>query len=113
MADRRTTRIAENESAFRDFNEGLERSVQRRRSPEDYAGFVCECGDDDCEVTIRLRLADYESIRDDSQLFFTCPDHDVPDVEDVVARNEDYLVVRKHQEVADLVHKSDPRSGSQ
>ncbi len=113
MAHPRATRVAENESAFRDFNEGLERSVQRRRSPEDYAGFVCECGDDNCDVTVRLRLATYEAIRDDSQLFFTCPGHDLPDVEAIVERHEGYLVVRKHEEVADLVHRSDPRSGSQ
>jgi hypothetical protein len=31
-------------------------------------------------------------------------------VEDVVQRTEGFLVVQKHEDVADIVHETDPRS---
>lgn len=112
MASQRIERIARNESAFRDLNESLESSVHRGRPVEDFAGFVCECGDPGCEATVRLGLSTYESIRQDSQLFVTLPGHDVPDVENVVRTNETYIVVRKHDGASDIVEQTDPRLGS-
>jgi len=112
MASQRIERIARNESAFRALNESLEASVHRGRPAEDFAGFVCECGDPDCEATVRLDLRTYESIRQDSQLFLTLPGHDLPDVEDVVRTNETYIVVRKHDDASDVVEQTDPRHAS-
>lgn len=112
MAAQRTERIAQNESAFRALNERLEAHVHRGRPAEDYAGFLCECGNPDCDSTIRLDLETYESIRQDSQLFVTLPGHDVPDVEDVVRTDVTYIVVRKHEDVADVVEQTDPRTAS-
>jgi hypothetical protein len=109
MPDQRTERIALNESAFRDLNEKLESSVHSGRPPEDYAGFVCECGDYECETTLRLRLPDYEAIRADPMLFFVAPGHDAPDVEDVVDEHDGYLVVRKHEAAQEIVEETDPR----
>ena len=102
-------RIARNESAFRALNETLEANVHRGRPAEDYAGFVCECGNPECEATVRLELATYEAIRQDSQLFVTLPGHDVPDVEDVLRTYDNYIVVRKHEDVAEVVEQTDPR----
>ena len=110
MATPRKERIAQNENAFRALNESLENSVHRRRSAEDLGGFVCECGDDDCEDIVRLQLATYEEIRDDSRLFFVVPGHEMPDAEDVVRRGEGYFVVRKHVDVADITDQGDPRT---
>lgn len=110
MASPRKERIAQNENAFRALNESLEKSVHRRRSAEDLGGFVCECGDDDCEDLVRLPLAAYEEIRDDSRLFFVVPGHEMPDAEDVVRRGEGYFVVRKHVDVADTTEAGDPRT---
>lgn len=110
MATPRITRIAQNEAAFRDLNESLERSVHRGRAPSDYAGFVCECGDSDCEMTVRLELAAYEHIRRDPRLFFVVPGHEAADAEAVVERNEHYLVVRKMEDAAEIVEERDHRS---
>jgi len=112
MASQRKERIARNESAFRALNESLEASVHRGRPAEDFAGFVCECGDTDCDATVRLDLPTYESIRQDAQLFVILPGHDVPDVEDVVDGSGGYVVVRKHEDAADVVEQTDPRRGS-
>jgi len=110
MASSRIERIARNESAFRDLNEDLEASVQRRRSESDLAGFVCECGDENCEMTVRMDLASFEHIRRDPRLFFVVPGHEIPDAEAVVERSEGYLVVRKCEEAADIVEDADRRS---
>lgn len=112
MATPRKERIAQNENAFRALNESLENSVRRRRSDEEFGGFVCECGDGDgdCEDTVRLQLATYEEIRHDSRLFFVVPGHEVPDAEDVVRRGEGYFVVRKHLDVAHIIEEGDRRT---
>lgn len=112
MASPRKERIAQNENAFRELNESIENSVHRRRSDEDLGGFVCECGDDDCEDIVRLQLAAYEEIRRDSRLFFVVPGHEIPEAEDVVRKGDGYFVVRKHVDVADITDEGDPREPS-
>ena len=109
MASRRIDRIARNESAFRALNESLEASVHRGRPEEDFAGFVCECGAPECDDIVRLDLRSYESIRQDAQLFFLLPGHETPDVEDVVDDGDGYLVVRKHEDAAEIVEQTNPR----
>jgi hypothetical protein len=109
MARRRIERIAHNESAFRALNESLEASLHRGRPDGDRAGFICECGDPDCDLTIRVDLLTYESVRQDSQLFVLVPGHEAPDVEDVVTDGGGYVVVRKHADAAKIVDRTDPR----
>jgi hypothetical protein len=47
-------------------------------------------------------------VRGDSTRFVIRPQHDAPDVEDVVERHEGYCVVRKHEgEPAELARRAD------
>jgi hypothetical protein len=103
MASERKERIARNEASFRDLNESLEANVHRGRGEPQYAGFVCECGNQDCDTTVRVPLEAYAEIRADARLFFVVPGHEVPDAEDVVGEGDGYVVVRKHDDVADIV----------
>jgi hypothetical protein len=109
MPDRRTKQIARNESAFRALNESLEASVHSGRPDDDFAGFVCECGDPECDTTIRVTLPSYESVRRDSMLFLIAPGHQAADVEDVVDDRDGYLVVRKHEDTRAIVESTDRR----
>jgi hypothetical protein len=109
MARNRKERIAHNESVFRALNDSLEASVHRGRAEGDRPGFVCECGDPDCDETVRVELPSYESVRADSKQFIVLPGHEMPDVEDVVSDSEGYVVVRKHADTADIVERTDPR----
>lgn len=110
MADSRIERIARNESRFRELNERLEESVVRRRSDADPSGFVCECGNADCDETVRLTVAEFERIRGDSQLFLVVPGHEIPEAERVVERHDGYVVVRKRADAAEIVEETDRRS---
>jgi hypothetical protein len=90
----RKERLARNESHARDLNErfGLGR-------------FVCECSDPDCMQVIRLPLEIYRSVRADDRRFLIAPDHEMPEIEDVVVKRKNWTVVRKRDEVAHVVER--------
>jgi hypothetical protein len=88
----RKERIAKNEVSARDLNERF--GIRR---------FVCECGRADCTEVLHLPLEIYQSVRTDARRFIVAPEHDMPEIEDVVRRRDDWLVVRKRDEVAHVV----------
>jgi hypothetical protein len=51
----------------------------------------------------------YDSIRADPMLFFAVPGHEEPDTEDVVKRHDAFVVLRKHEDVSEIVRERDPR----
>ena len=58
-----------------------------------------------------MTVAEYERVRADPTHFAVLPGHEIPDVEDVVGRNEGFLVVRKVAgAAAALATELDPRS---
>jgi hypothetical protein len=104
--DPRTERVGKNEAVFREVNERIN-DVTR----EDTAEYLCECGNATCTETIQMTVAEYEGVRADPTHFAVLPGHEIPDVEDVVARNERFLVVRKKAgAAAALATELDPRS---
>ena len=50
----RERRVAENEVRFRALNERLRESRAAWEGRDGVLGIVCECGDEDCLVAIRL-----------------------------------------------------------
>jgi hypothetical protein len=111
MTDARRERIARNESRFRDLNEALNESVHARLAHDsDRSGFVCECALPDCLDVVSLPLTKYEEIRQDSQHFLVVPGHELPDAETVIDEGDGYMVVRKREDMAELVAETDPRS---
>jgi hypothetical protein len=101
-------RVGSNEATFRGINE----SVEKDYSETDYdglIGFLCECGDSGCEETIELTRHEYERIRANSRRFAVIADHAIEATEDIVERHERYGVVEKHDDVAHVVERSDPR----
>jgi len=71
---------------------------------------ACECMDVTCTERITMTVADYEEIRSESNSFFVLPAHEVADVEDIVRREEQYVVVRKVGAGAPVAEKFDPRT---
>ena len=56
---------------------------------------LCECGDESCISTVVIAVRDYERLRFDSSRFVVCKGHELADVERVVERTPEYLVVEK------------------
>jgi hypothetical protein len=100
-----------NEALFREVNERIEGVNNAFAVVTGTMSIVCECGAAGCVEQIVISHKAYEELRADPTLFAVVPDHEVPDVEDVVDRRDGYDVVRKHPGVPQLIAKAtDPRS---
>jgi hypothetical protein len=109
MPDERARRLAANEARFREINERVERDLEALVDRAELLPFVCECGIHDCSETIGLTVPEYERVRGDPLLFVVVPGHEIEDVEDVIAREERYCVIRKHAETHPIAEETDPR----
>lgn len=101
-------RIGSNEAMFRRINE----SVEADYSETEFGGrigFLCECGHSSCDETIEMTRREYESVREHPRRFAVIADHAIQTTEDIVERHQRYAVVEKHEDVSDLVERSDPR----
>jgi hypothetical protein len=107
MSDRED-RIARNESLFREVNERI-RDVPPEGPEPEHSGFLCECGDAACTETVLLSLEEYEAVRSDPATFAVLPTHVIEDVEEVVARTDRFVTVRKYPEEAAIANDTDPR----
>lgn len=88
-------RAARNEAFFREVNKnivGLDE--QAGRSPDDFL-VVCECARDDCMERISLDPDAYARVREHPRRFIVRPEHQDPNIERVIERNEGYFVVEK------------------
>ena len=102
-----------NEALFREVNERLEEISVDTVSTHEAVDFVCECVRADCAERISLSVAEYEAVRAEPTHFAVAPGHVEPEVEDVVARHDGYVVVRKRAaESARVAAQLDPRSTS-
>ena len=108
----RNEQIAENEVLFRDINERVVGLPERHEaSATEKLPFYCECGDEKCFEHVRLTLAEYEALREDSARFAVAPGHEMLETERVVASHVGYLVVEKNEDVRDIAERTDPRRG--
>ena len=104
MDESRNERLARNEAAFRKVNEAITEVEDGR------GAYLCECGALGCNRLVELSRDEYESVRANPRRFFVLPGHELPEVESIVERHDDYFVVEKHPGEADLVEATDPRS---
>ena len=71
------------------------------RQSDALVGVVCECPNLDCTASIELTVAEYEDVRFHADRFAIAPEHDVPQLEMVVAKNEYYWAVERSGKAAD------------
>lgn len=107
--DARETRLTQNEALFREVNERVEALADELGPTQSYE-FLCECANADCTFRIALPLSVYESVRADAKQFVVLPMHYTPEVEELVADEDSYWVVRKTGEAGEYVEHLDPRS---
>jgi hypothetical protein len=110
--DAREERLARNEALFRDVNERVRQVAAQHGGEPHLYQFFCECSNVDCTFQLNVTLAEYESVRAQSNRFLVAPDHWLPEVETVAERTGRWWIVEKHGEAAELVEELDPRSDS-
>jgi hypothetical protein len=92
--DERVRRIGLNEAVFRQVNERIE-ELADTFGLDEKLDLICECGNASCTSRIEMGREEYEHLRADSQTFAVVSGHEIPDVEEIVARRKTYDVVRK------------------
>jgi hypothetical protein len=102
-------RLALNEALFRDVNERIREISDTFGQKDATYDFLCECSDPECAERVVLTPAEYEYVRADSTRFVVAKGHAMPEVESVVERAKDHVVVEKEGAAADVaVHLDTP-----
>lgn len=105
MLDERKQKIGENEGIFRSVNERV------RPLDQTWMTILCECGDKTCRDQVVIARSDYAGVREDSASFIVRPGHDIGETEDVIAKNLEFWIVRKHAGLpAAVARATDPNS---
>jgi hypothetical protein len=103
-------RAAQNESTFREVNEGLEKRADELDLGEGgRIPFLCECEDERCTHVLILTRDEYEQVRAHPRAFVLASGHQEDD--DRVLRTErEYTVVEKTGQEGELVEQLNPRA---
>jgi hypothetical protein len=108
--DERERRVTENEVLFRKVNEQIV-EVRDALLPEDRnLRILCEYGVQDCDERIDVDADEYRRVRDDPSWFGLRPEHVIPDLEDVVADHEGWVVVEKREPVKSALEGADSKT---
>jgi len=96
---------------FREVNERLKERKEDGSAWSLPSEWICECADPDCAERIEMSLLEYEDLRSELTRFAVAPsrEHVVFEVERIVDRREDYWVVEKLGEAAEVAEQTDPR----
>jgi hypothetical protein len=77
----------------------------------DQVNFNCECSHAGCTHQIEMTLIEYEAVRADPTRFAVRPGHELLEIERIVEKHPNYLVVEKQDPAAEEVAlETDPRS---
>ena len=105
MLDEHKQKIGENEGIFRSVNERV------RPLDETWMTIFCECGDKACRDQVVVAQSEYAHVREDSASFIVRPGHEIGETEDVIVKNLEFWIVRKHDGVpAAIARETDPNS---
>jgi hypothetical protein len=102
-------RLAKNESFFRQVNERINDVADSFQGDHAYE-FFCECADPECTERITLTSEDYEWVRAKPTRFVLARGHTAPEIEHVVEREGDHVVVEKLGVAARIAAKLNPRA---
>jgi hypothetical protein len=102
-------RLARNEAFFRQVNERIN-DVADRVQGDHAHDFFCECANPECTERITLTTAEYEWVRANPTRFVLAPGHIAPEIEHVVEREDDHVVVEKVGLAGRIAAELDPRT---
>jgi hypothetical protein len=97
--------------AGRDVDPQRVNAIAEDHGPDDHLyEYLCECPNADCTFHVHLAVREYESVRSDPTQFAVLPEHYTPEIEELVARNERFWIVKKTGDAGRYVAGLDPRS---
>jgi hypothetical protein len=101
-------RLVDNELVFREYNERIQHGfdnldrLARQEGRHDLVfqddeplHFYCECSDENCVKRIQMKPSEYSQVHEKRNRFVAIDGHDVPEIERIVSRTLDYIVVEK------------------
>jgi hypothetical protein len=91
----RQVRAAQNQLMFRLLNDRIKELGDQPRSLGQELDFACECADSTCVAKIRLSALQFLAIESEENQFIVLRGHEVPEVEDVIAQRDGFLIVSK------------------
>ena len=96
----RAARQAKNEALHREVNERLAEMGKQANvawaSDDELFEFLCECGaGNGCDQRVRMKLTEYERVRQQDDRFAVVPGHEQLEIERVVDRTDAFLIVDK------------------
>lgn len=103
-------RLARNEAFFREVNERIRDVAVGIESGGEPYEFLCECSDPGCTARITLTTSEYEEIRESPRRFVLAPGHVSSEIEHVVERGGDHVVVEKIGLAGLIAAELDPRT---
>ncbi|MGI9113161.1 MAG: hypothetical protein ACR2GT_13365 [Gaiellaceae bacterium] len=103
-------RLARNETLFRELNERINEVAGTLGADDHRYEFVCECSDSHCTERLVLDRREYEYVRSDGTRFVLAHGHVTAEIEHVVERSDDHLVIEKDGVAAEVAIKLDPRT---
>ena len=103
-------RLARNEAFFRQVNERIKDVADGIQGGDDTYEFLCECADPSCTERITLSTTEYDQVRQSPRRFVLALGHVSPEVEHVVEREGDHVVVEKVGIAGRIAAELDPRT---
>jgi hypothetical protein len=102
-------RASRNEEIFRGVNAQLQEGVERHQvsAPVPYH---CECASASCFETVDLRPSDYERVAAERYRFVLVPGHEDAEIEQIVERHGEYLVVEKIGKAREQIDRDHPQN---
>jgi hypothetical protein len=116
-------RMASNEAIFREFNENVQKGIEKANAIAAEEGvapldldedapllFYCECSDNNCRKRIKISPKEYKGVHKRRDAFTIVPGHNVPKIEDITKTTPEYMVVAKHEpppRSGDALHDTD------
>ena len=80
---------------FREVNQRIyDISVEERKGGSGPVALVCECGEHGCTELVEITTAEYEKLRSTRNHFLVLSGHESPDLAEVAARSNGYLIAR-------------------
>ena len=102
--------VAREEAVKREVNEAIEGGLWPDER-NDTVRMRCECGSADCIAFINITVSDYEKVREHPRRFVVADEHQAPEVETVIHRTGQYLIVEKVGQAGVVARRLDPRDG--